>query len=269
MRSRIQAWLDSGPAIKVPEILVWFWVVKLLTTATGEAASDFLVFDIDKYLAVVLGFLALIGSLTLQLWLRRYSSWAYWLAVTMVAVFGTMAADVLHIVFGVPYAASAAFFAAALALIFGGWRWSERTLSIHSVDRPRRELFYWAAVVATFALGTATGDMTATTLKLGYLNSIYLFTALIAVPAIAYRVFRANPVACFWFAYILTRPLGASIADGLGRAPAVGGIGFGLGRTTLVFSVLIVILVGLLAASGREVQRPARAQGPAGHALPG
>lgn len=249
--------LVSGSAVhlvkKVPEITFYFWIVKLLTTATGEAASDFLVYDINQYLAVILGFLGLTAALALQIALRRYVTWSYWFAVTMVAVFGTMAADVLHIVIGVPYAASTVFFASTLAVIFGIWYLSERTLSIHTVYTTRRELFYWATVIATFALGTAAGDMTATSLGLGYFVSILVFAVLIAVPAVGYRFLWLNAVVAFWCAYIVTRPLGASFADWLGRSQELGGIGFGLGPTTLCLSMLIVGFVTYLAITRKEV----------------
>ncbi|MGH7903111.1 MAG: COG4705 family protein [Candidatus Dormibacteraceae bacterium] len=238
---------------KVPEITLYFWVAKLLTTATGEAASDYLVYDINKYLAVILGFVGLVLALALQLAVRRYVTWLYWFAVTMVAVFGTMAADVLHIVVGVPYVISSAFFAGTLAVIFVVWFSSERTLSIHSIYSFRRELFYWAAVIATFALGTATGDMTAITIGLGYFASILLFAALIAIPALAYRYLGLNEVIAFWFAYIVTRPLGASFADWLGRARSLSGLGFGTGRTALCLSILIVGIVSYLAITRKDV----------------
>jgi uncharacterized membrane-anchored protein len=240
---------------KVPEITIFFWVVKLLTTATGEAASDFLVYDIDKYLAVILGLAGLVIALVVQVGLRRYVTWAYWFAVTMVAVFGTMAADVMHIVLGVPYVMSTVFFISALAIVFVAWYLTERTLSIHSIYTTRRELFYWATVIATFALGTAAGDMTATSLGWGYLVSILAFAALIAVPALGYRYLRFNAVVAFWFAYVVTRPLGASIADWLGRSHDLGGIGFGMGPTTLCLSVLILAFVSYLAVTGKEVDR--------------
>ena len=263
--------MDAGPArsigrnaagvvLKVPEITLYFWIVKLLSTAAGESASDYLVYDINKYLAVVLGFAGLIGALALQLAVRRYVTPIYWLAVVMVAVFGTMTADVLHIVVGVPYAVSSAFFAVSLAVIFVLWHKSEKTLSIHTIYTRRRELFYWATVIATFALGTATGDMTATTLGLGYFVSILLFAVLFAMPGLAYRFTGLNGVVAFWFAYVITRPLGASFADWLGRSPALGGIGFGMGPTTLCLSILIVGLVAYLTVTGVEVRR--RAEGP-------
>jgi uncharacterized membrane-anchored protein len=139
---------------KVPEVTIYFWIIKLLTTAMGESTSDFLVFHINPYIAVALGGLGLLVSLVLQFSVRRYVAWIYWLAVVMVAIFGTMAADVLHVVLGIKYLDSTIFFAAVLAIIFIVWYLSEKTLSIHSINTPRRELFYWATVMATFALGT-------------------------------------------------------------------------------------------------------------------
>src|SRR5258706_4849516 len=160
---------------KVPEITIYFWILKLLTTAMGESTSDYLVFHVNPYIAVALGGIGLIVSLVLQLLVRRYIAWIYWLAVVMVAVFGTMVADVMHVVLGIPYLVSTACFASALAIIFVTWYVSEKTLSIHTIYSGRRELFYWATVMATFALGTAAGGMTASTLRLGYFPSFVLF----------------------------------------------------------------------------------------------
>jgi uncharacterized membrane-anchored protein len=238
---------------KVPQITALFWIIKVLTTAQGEATSDYLVHRINPYLAVTLGGLALLVSLVLQFWVRRYLAWIYWLAVDMVAVFGTMVADALHIEFGVPYAVSSSLFAVILAVIFIVWYRTERTLSIHSINTPRREAFYWATVLATFALGTAVGDMTATTLGLGYLASGVLFTVLIFVPAVAHRWFRMNAILAFWFAYVLTRPLGASYADWLGVSHARGGLDFGRGPVALGIGVVIVALVGYLAVTRKDV----------------
>src|SRR5579859_3210721 len=210
---------------KVPELTVYFWVVKLLTTAMGESTSDAMVHHLDPVVAVAIGGLGLAAALILQLAVRRYVAWIYWLAVVMVAVFGTMAADVLHIGFGIPYLVSTAFFMVVLAIIFAVWYASEKTLSIHSISTRRRELFYWATVIATFALGTAAGDMTATTLNLGYFYSGILFAVLIALPALGYGLLGLNEIPAFWFAYIVTRPLGASFADWFGKPQSAGGFG--------------------------------------------
>lgn len=147
----------------------------------------------------------------------------------MVAIFGTMAADVLHVGLGIPYIVSSAFFAVTLAVIFVIWYLSERTLSFHSIFTRRREVFYWAAVMATFALGTAAGDMTATTLGLGYLSSSVMFAVIITLPALAYWLFDINAIFAFWLAYILTRPLGASFADWIGKSQSLSGLGLGTG----------------------------------------
>jgi uncharacterized membrane-anchored protein len=218
----------------------------------GESTSDYLVFHINPFIAVALGGIGLTVALILQLVVRRYVAWIYWLAVLMVAIFGTMAADVVHVVLGVPYLVSTLFFAASLAVIFVVWYVFEKTLSFHSIYTFRRELFYWATVMATFALGTAAGDMTASTLHLGYLLSGVLFTALIAVPAVAYSMFGLNEIVCFWFAYIVTRPLGASFADWFGKSPSFGGLGYGDGWVSLVLAILIVVFVGYLTVTRKD-----------------
>jgi uncharacterized membrane-anchored protein len=237
---------------KVPEITIYFWIIKLMTTAVGESTSDYLVFHVNPYFAVILGGIVFLASLILQLSVRRYIPWIYWLAVTMVAIFGTMAADVTHIVLGVPYLASTVFFAIVLAIIFSIWYSSEKTLSIHSINTPRRELFYWAAVLATFALGTAAGDMTAATLGLGYFASGVLFAVLFAIPGLAYKLFGLNGIVAFWFAYIMTRPLGASFADWVAK-PYLGGLGMGDGIVTLVLTILIIGFVAYLTVTRKDV----------------
>src|ERR1700730_15307078 len=151
----------------------------------------------------------------------------------MVGVFGTMCADVLHVGFGVPYIASSVLYGVALVAVFVAWQRTERTLSIHSINTPRREAFYWAAVVATFATGTALGDFNAYTLNLGYFTSAAIFAAVIVVPAVGFRWFRWNAIFSFWFAYVITRPLGASIADALGKPKVSGGLGLGAGPVVL------------------------------------
>jgi uncharacterized membrane-anchored protein len=243
----------SGALRKVPEITVYFWIVKLLTTAMGESTSDYLVFQINPYVAVALGGIGFAAALGLQFAAPRYVPWIYWLAVLMVAVFGTMAADVVHIELGVPYLVSTICFAVALTVVFTVWYRSERTLSIHSIDTRRREMFYWAAVLATFALGTATGDMTANTMGLGYFPSAVLFAVVIAIPAVAYWRLGLNAIAAFWFAYIVTRPIGASVADWLGKARKVSGLNLGDGLVSFAFGVLIVGFVAYLTISRKDV----------------
>jgi uncharacterized membrane-anchored protein len=257
MGSTDRAALTARGALRVPEITVYFWVIKGLSTAMGESTSDYLVHALNPVLAVGLGFVGFAIALALQFRMRRYLAWTYWFAVVMVGVFGTMAADVLHVGFGVPYIASSALYAVVLGAVFVTWQRTEKTLSIHSIDTPRREAFYWAAVVATFAMGTAVGDLTATTLHLGYFFSFVLFAGLITIPAIGYRWLHWNPITTFWVAYVLTRPLGASLADWTGKPTSVSGLGWGDGRVALVLTLAIAVLVAYLAVTRKDVQRGA------------
>ncbi|WP_051367072.1 COG4705 family protein [Hamadaea tsunoensis] len=241
-------------AAKVPQVAALFWVTKVLTTGMGETTSDFLAHRLDPMIAVGLAGLVLVAALALQLAVRRYIAGVYWFAVVMVSVFGTMAADVLHVGLGIPYVVSTAFFLAVLAAIFALWYAVEKTLSIHSIRTRRRELFYWATVLTTFALGTAAGDMTASTLHWGYLASGVVFAVVIAVPAIAHGVTGRAPILSFWLAYIVTRPLGASLADWMGVPASRSGLGWGTGPVSLVLALLIGGLVAYLAVSKADVE---------------
>jgi uncharacterized membrane-anchored protein len=241
-------------ALRVPEIAVAFWILKGLSTALGEATSDYLVHTIDPVVAVLLGFVSFVVALVVQFRAARYLVWTYWFAVAMVGVFGTMAADVAHVRFGVPYTVSSLLYAALLVSVFFTWQRTERTLSIHSINTPRREMFYWAAVAATFATGTALGDFTAYTMGLGYLTSVVLFAGIIAIPAVGYRWFGWNAVLSFWFAYVVTRPLGASVADALGKSKDLGGLGFGDGTVALACAFLMLVIVSYLALTKADTQ---------------
>jgi uncharacterized membrane-anchored protein len=270
-RQRIDSLLANRETLsKVPEVTAFFWIVKALTTAMGESTSDFLVHSLVPEMAVVLGGIAFFIALYIQFGKDRYVPWAYWLAVAMVGVFGTMAADVLHVGLGVPYVVSTIFYAIVLAVVFRTWYRTEGTLSIHSITTPRRELFYWAAVLATFALGTAAGDLTAVTLNLGYFGSILLFAAAIAVPAVGYFRLGWNPILSFWLAYVLTRPLGASVADWLAVSHARGGLALGAGPVSLALAAAIAAFVYHLSKTGKDTppdqglgerRRPARETG--------
>ncbi|MEH0109972.1 hypothetical protein V6N00_09655 [Tersicoccus sp. MR15.9] len=243
---------QSPRAVKVPEPTTSFWVIKVLTTGMGEALSDFLVTRFDPVPVVLTTAVLFVIVLAVQFRARRYRRWLYWGTVAMVGVFGTMVADVVHVAFGIPYAVSTPVFLVALLAVFAAWRRVEGTLDVHTVDRPRREAFYWAAVVATFALGTSAGDLAAATLHLGYFTAALVFIAAMAV-VIGLRLSRVlGAVAAFWTAYVLTRPVGASLADWLALPPARGGLGLGTDMVSGVAIVAIVVAVGVTAVSARR-----------------
>lgn len=237
---------DYQSLLKVPKITLYFWIAKLVSTALGEATSDYLVFHTNPYAAVLGCGLLFSVALVLQVLSDRYVAQYYWFAVIMVSIFGTQIADVTHVVLGVPYLLSTALFFVTLIGILILWKRSEGTLSIHSVHTRRREIFYWSTIVATFALGTAAGDMTASSLQLGYLQSGILFTILFSVPVIAYLMFDLNEIAAFWIAYILTRPIGASFADWTDKPIQVGGLGLGTGPVSAFLGCVMLLLLALI-----------------------
>ncbi len=241
-------------AAKVPEIAALFWVAKILTTGMGEATSDYLA-GISLVLAGAVGLIGFAAAMWLQLRVRYYIAWVYWFAVAMVAVFGTMVADGLHVGLSIPYVVTSTFYALVVAAVFLLWYRSEGTLSIHSITTRRRELYYWTTVLATFALGTALGDLTAVSLHLGYAASAGLFALMFAVPAIGWWRFGMNPTIAFWFAYVITRPLGASIADWIAKphSPA-GGLGAGDGIVALVSALAIAVIVAYFAVTRCDIQ---------------
>lgn len=240
-------------AAKVPEITAVFWLVKLLTTGVGEAASDFLG-NTNLVLAVVLVPAGFAAALWLQYRAARYVAGFYWFAVAMVAVFGTVGADGLHVGLDIPYAGSTAFWGIVVGWVFWRWHRSEGTLDIHSITTRRRETYYWVTVFATFALGTAAGDLTAVSLNLGFAPSAVFFSVVMLVPALGVARFGLNPVVAFWAAYVITRPLGASVADWLGKSHDLTGLGFGDGTVVGVGTVLIIGVVAYLGATRRDVQ---------------
>ncbi|MBC7590040.1 MAG: hypothetical protein H7226_03210 [Salinibacterium sp.] len=243
---------------RVPEITIAFWVIKILSTTTGETFADYLNVDVGLGLQVttyIMGGL-LIVALIAQFLTQRYTSGVYWTVVVLISVVGTLLTDTLTDVLGVELWVSTIIFSTLLAITFGIWFSRERTLSIHSIVTRRREAFYWIAILFTFALGTAAGDLITEGLGLGYLIGVILFASLIGVIVIARFVFHANVVFCFWAAYILTRPLGASIGDLLSQAPADGGLGIGATATSVVFLVVIVVVATYL---GMKVSRQRRA----------
>jgi uncharacterized membrane-anchored protein len=243
---------------KVPEIGLIFWAIKLLTTGIGETTSDFLG-QTNVAMAGVLGIAGFVYALRRQLRADSYHAPTYWFAVLMVAVFGTMVADGVRDGAGISYGVTTPLFAVAVAAVFACWYRSEGTLSIHSITTPRRERFYWAAVLGTFALGTAAGDLTALTLHLGFYASILLFAAAIAVPALGWWGFRLNPIVGFWAAYVITRPLGASFADWFGKPVAQTGVGLGDGPVSAVGLLAFAALVAYVAIRRHDIQ-PHRAE---------
>ena len=240
-------------AVKVPEITLIFWVLKLLTTGMGEAMSDFMG-QHSVPIAGAVGVLGLAFALWLQLRTPVYKAAIYWFAVMMVAVFGTMIADGIRDGAGLPYSVTTPMFAIIVAAIFFFWHRSEGTLSIHSIDTRRREKFYWAAVLGTFALGTAAGDLTAYSLNLGFWESAILFAVVFAVPAVGWLRFNLNPIVAFWFAYVVTRPLGASFADWFSKPGAQSGLGLGDGTVSAIALIVFIALVAYVAVTKRDVQ---------------
>jgi uncharacterized membrane-anchored protein len=244
--------IERKTLVKVPEVTAIFWLVKVLTTGMGETTSDFLIHregvsNTKGLIVVVLIAGAILAvSLAVQLAADRYEAPIYWFTVLMVAITGTMAADGVHVELGVPYAVSTAFFSVVLAVLFVAWFRAEGTLSIHSITTLRRELFYWAVVTATFALGTAAGDLTAFSLGWGFFASAVLFAALFASAFGARRWFGLGEVAAFWFAYIVTRPLGASLADAFAAPKKLGGLGYGYGTVSVILAILIAGFVAYL-----------------------
>lgn len=242
-------------ALKVPEVTALFWVLKLLSTAAGEAASDYLG-SISIAVAGIVG----VGLMLVTAWWQfradRYEPVKYWAFVAAIAVFGTMAADAMHVVLDLPYQVTTCLYVIIVATVLVAWKRHQGSISIHTVTAGAPERFYWATVLATFALGTAAGDLAAFTLQLGYFDSAVLFAGLFAIPAVAWKLWGRAEVALFWSAYVLTRPLGASVADWLGKPPSkAGGLGWGDGIVALG---LFAIFGAILAVQTRQSEQPRR-----------
>jgi uncharacterized membrane-anchored protein len=239
---------------KVPEVTLYFWIIKILCTTVGETAADYLATNLNlgltKTTFITGAFLIVV--LFFQFRLRKYVPAVYWTAVVLISVVGTQITDNLVDNFGVTLVTTTIVFGIALAVVFAAWYWSERTLSIHTIYTTRREAFYWLAVLFTFALGTAAGDLTAERLNAGYAWSAVIFAAVIAAVAIAHYRFRLNAVLAFWIAYILTRPLGASIGDLLSQDRSVGGLGLGTTVTSGIFLVAILVTVVYLSITRKD-----------------
>jgi uncharacterized membrane-anchored protein len=254
----IGRFLPVPVAAKVPEVILLFWVVKILTTAGGEATSDYLK-TYGNFGGGGLEILVIVVGLALQFGTRRYRAFAYWSLAFAIAITGTGVSDFLHLDAHIPYAGTTLLWAVVLAAIFWVWQRSEGTLSIHSITTQRREAYYWATVFATFALGTALGDFTATSLNLGYLDSGILFTIVILIPALAHWKLGLNGIAAFWMSYIVTRPLGASFADYISKPKNLSGINFGDGPTAIAFALAVLVLVTYLALARPDIQQPVEA----------
>ena len=239
---------------KVPEVTAYFWIIKLLAVTVGETAADFLSADLGFGLtgtSMVMG-TGLAIALALQMRARKYVPWLYWVTVVVLSIVGTLITDNLSDNLGVPLRSTTIVFAIALLTVFVAWYAVEKTLSIRTIHTTRRELFYWAAILLTFALGTAGGDFAAEALGLGYAASGAIFAAFIGVVALAYYKFDANAVLAFWLVYIATRPLGASIGDWLSQSASAGGLGLGPVVTSAVFLCAIVALVSYLTVTRRD-----------------
>ncbi|HEV7825816.1 MAG TPA: hypothetical protein VGP02_13010 [Mycobacteriales bacterium] len=239
---------------KVPEVTICFWIIKILATTVGETAADFLNTTINLGLTGTTYVMSalLLFVLFFQFRATRYIPAIYWLAVVLISVVGTLITDDLTDNLGISLVTTSVVFTVALAVTFAAWYASEHTLSIHSITTRRREALYWLAVLFTFALGTAGGDLTAERLDVGYWRSAVLFATLIAIVTVAYRRFGLNAVLAFWIAYILTRPLGASLGDYLSQPPDKGGLGLGTVGTSALFLVTILVLVTYPAVTRRD-----------------
>ena len=240
---------------KVPEVTLYFWLIKVLCTTVGETFADYLNetlgFGLTKT-TLVMG-VAFLVFLAIQFRARRYVPWIYWTTVVLISVFGTLITDNLTDGHGVPTTTTTPIFAALLAVTFLAWYLVERTLSIHTIRTTRREAFYWLAILFTFALGTAGGDMLSEQLGLGYLTAVLIFAAAIAVVCVAHWGLGLGPVLSFWLAYILTRPLGASIGDYMSQPRQDGGLGLGTTATSVIFLGAIVALVVFLTVTRRDL----------------
>ena len=241
---------------KVPEITLYFWVIKILCTTVGETAADLLNENLGLGLTNTTYIMAaaLIAVLVFQFRSRRYVPGIYWLAVVLISVVGTLFSDNLVDNLGVELQTTTIAFGAILACVFGAWHWSERTLSVHTIVTTRREAFYWLAILFTFALGTSAGDLVAEKLELGYLPSVGIFAGAIAIVAVAHLRFKLNAILAFWIAYILTRPLGASIGDYLSQPVEESGLGLGTILTSVIFLTTILALVVYLTVTKKDLE---------------
>jgi uncharacterized membrane-anchored protein len=258
----VSAHRDDTPSLgrqmlnKVPEVTIYFWIIKILCTTVGETAADLMNEELGLGLTNTTYIMsaALIAILIAQFRSRKYVPGVYWLAVVLISIVGTLITDNLVDNAGVELQTTTYVFSAILALVFAVWYWVERTLSVHTIVTSRRETFYWLAILFTFALGTSAGDLFAEKLELGFLPSAGIFAAAIAVIAIAHFRFKLNAILAFWLAYILTRPLGASIGDWLSQPVEETGLGLGTILTSVIFLATILALVVYLSITKKDLE---------------
>lgn len=240
---------------RVPEVTMFFWIIKVLATTVGETAADFLNVNLNLGLtgtSYVMGFLLVVALLIQFLKVKKYVPTSYWIAVVLMSIVGTLITDNLVDNLGVPLETTTILFSIALVIVFALWYYSEKTLSVHTIFTAKRELFYWAAILFTFALGTASGDLLAEGLALGYGTSLVIFLTVIGLIAFAHFYLKLDAILAFWLAYILTRPLGASIGDLLSQATADGGLGLGTVITSAIFLTAILVLVIYLTLTKKD-----------------
>lgn len=257
--------INRQTLVKVPEVTLLFWIAKLATTCFGEAFSDYIFFNdyIGRTLAILMGLALIAVCYAIQIAMKRYIPWVYWLAVTAVAIFGTMSADFLNKNLGMPLWGSTVLLLVLQAAVFIAWYRTEGTLNVHSITTFRRELFYWLTVYLTFSLGTAAGDYAAGPLNLGTLDSTLLFLGIIVLPLVAWKWLKLNVVFAFWFAYTITRPLGASFGDWLAvPAPYGDGLQIGTGPISLVSGIVLLAIVATVGILHQRSQKATAASEP-------
>lgn len=239
---------------KVPQVTIFFWIIKIMATTVGETGADFLIVNMNmglKLTSIIMGAVLLV-ALFIQVKSKEYTPWLYWISVVLLSIVGTLITDYMVDDLGIALQTTTIVFSLALATTFIAWYISEKTLSIHSIYTPKRELFYWLAILFTFALGTAAGDLSSESLGLGYGVSALIYGGMIAAVTFIYYVFKISPVFAFWIAYILTRPLGASFGDLLSQETKDGGLGLGTVGTSAIFLTVILVLVSYLSISKKD-----------------
>ncbi len=248
-------WFKTQPvAAKVPEVTALFWVVKISTTAAGEALSDWFGTKQTIKWGFFIDIAMFCTALYFQFRSKRYGAWTYWYLALAIATAGTGVSDTMHLAFNMPYTLTTVFWLVVLGVIFFLWNRSEHTLDFHSITTNRREKYYWSVVFATFCLGTAAGDLFASTFGFGYLTSAAIFTAIIFIPWLGWKYAHFNTVFAFWFAYVMTRPIGASFADYFSKEKNLSGLNFGNIQTAIVFTSIVVLLVAYTAKARYDIQ---------------